>query len=63
MQYFVEVKTCGYPNGKIFEVECVCFSSIEKAEQFAISRRNFTPYSNTYATIYTFIEGRKAIIR
>lgn len=63
MQYFVEVKTCGYPNGKVIETECVGFSSFEEAKQFAISRRNFTPYSDTYATVYTFIEGRKAIIR
>lgn len=63
MLYFVEVKTCGYPNGKIIETKCVSFSSFKKAKRFAVSHENFTPYSNTYSTIYTFVEGRKAIIQ
>ena len=30
MKYFVEVKTCGYPNGKVIETECIGFFLLKK---------------------------------
>lgn len=62
MDYFVDVKTVGYPNGKVLKSDTFCFQSIEEAESFALKKGNVcTPDFDIVATVYTFIDGRKWI--
>ena len=60
--YLVEICQVGYPNGKTMERSSYMFKTLEEAIGFSKSKEVSTPYFDIVSTVYTLIDGRKAII-